>query len=93
MIPCSSEDICGECWCFAKLFHMHHEQMEHLKCCLDVETIHDSSDNSSNEDDNTHIDDFVLPHKVERAMKELQLHDMELGKEIAQVSEHVMQYT
>ena len=72
---------------------MHHEWMECLKHHLNNETIQDSLDDPSNEDDDTDVDNYVLPRKVESAMKELHLHDMELGKEITQANEHVMQYT
>ena len=31
IIQKSSEDICGECWCFVNAFHSRHKKMEHLK--------------------------------------------------------------
>ena len=88
-----SEDICGECWCFANAFHSRHKTMEHLKQCLnDDHDMYSSDDKSqSNSEADNATTDFSV--QVELAMEQLHQHDIELGKEIARAHEHVTQYT
>ena len=88
-----SEDICGECWCFANAFRSRHKKMEHLKRRLNDDHDMYSSDEESQSDsesDNATTDFSV---QVELAMEQLHQHDIELGKEIARAHEHVTQYT